>query len=229
MNEIRIHPRPSAPDGALIERARALPAAVIGDALGRLTCPSGLRPYSSVARLGRMAGPVLTVRTRPGDNLAVHVAIDRALPGDVIVVDAGGAVDRAIVGELMAGRAHLRGVHGLIIDGAVRDADALEEGEFHMFARGATPAGPYKSGPGVLHAPITIGGVVVEDGDVIVGDGDGLVVIPRHRLEEAVLGGEVIAQREADRLAELTAGIIAPSAVVPEANIVEVGSAVDPH
>lgn len=222
MNEIRIHPRADAPDPALVARARELPAAVIGDALGRLNCPAGLRPYSSPERLGSMAGPALTVRARPGDNLAVHVAIEHARPGDVIVVDAGGAVDRAIVGELMAGRALLRGVHGFVMDGAVRDVDALAVGELHVYARGATPAGPYKSGPGWLHAPVTIGGVVVEDGDLVVGDGDGLVVVPRSRLAEAIAGGADIAAAEAARLSEMAEGRLSENMLVTTANLVRV-------
>lgn len=223
MNEIRIHPRADAPDPALVARVRELPAAVIGDALGRLNCPAGLQPYSSPERLGRMAGPALTVRARPGDNLAVHVAIEHARPGDVIVVDAGSAVDRAIIGELMAGRALLRGVHGIVMDGAVRDVDALAVGDLHVYARGATPAGPYKFGPGWLHAPVTIGGIVVEDGDVLVGDADGLVVIPRARLAEAIAGGTDVAAAEAARLAEMAEGRLSENLLVTAANLVHVG------
>ena len=98
-----------------------------------------------------MVGTAFTVRTRPGDNLMVHKAIDMAAPGDVIVVDAGGALENALIGELMAGWAQKRGVAGFVIDGAIRDSEALAEGDFPVYAAGVTHRGPYKDGPGEIN------------------------------------------------------------------------------
>jgi regulator of RNase E activity RraA len=126
----------------------------------------------------RLAGPALTVRTRPGDNLMVHKAIDMAMPGDILVVDAGGETANAIIGELMVAHAARRGVAGFVIDGAVRDSRVLREGSLPVFAAGITHRGPFKDGPGEINGPIAIGGMVVDPGDLILGDDDGVLCVP---------------------------------------------------
>ena len=125
-----------------------------------------------------MAGPAFTVKTRPGDNLMVHKALDIAEPGDVLVVDAGGDLTNAIIGEIMSGHARQRGLAGIVINGAIRDADSIRAGVFPVFAAGVTHRGPYKDGPGEINVPVAIDGMVVEPGDLILGDGDGLLCIP---------------------------------------------------
>jgi regulator of RNase E activity RraA len=145
-----------------------------------------------------MVGPAFCVLTAPGDNKAIHSAIDDAAPGDVIVVAAGGYVDRALIGELMAGRAAARGLAGIVIDGAVRDAHDIGEMQFPVFARGVTPAGPYRNGPGLHQIPVAIGGVAVSPGDIVMGDDDGVVVIRQQEL------GVVLTRAEAKHAAEAT-------------------------
>ena len=113
----------------------------------------------------------------------VHKAIDLAAPGDVIVVDAGGDLDQAIIGEIMSSWAAKRGVAGFVIDGAIRDAAALSQGDFPVYARGVTHRGPYKDGPGEINVPVSIGGMVVQPGDIIIGDADGLLAIPQADAE----------------------------------------------
>ena len=163
-------------DKALLERYRAVPVAVIGDSANRLQAfDAGFQSYGGRKRF---AGPAFTVRVRPGDNLLVHRALDTARPGDVVVVDARGAMNTAIVGALMSRYARSRGIEALVIDGAIRDVEELESMDFAVVARGATPNGPYKSGPGEIGYPIAAGGLSIAPGDLLVGDRDGVLVVP---------------------------------------------------
>ena len=125
-----------------------------------------------------MVGRALTVKSRPGDNLLIHQAIAMSGPGDVIVVDAGGCVAHAVIGELMMLQARRQGVRGFVIDGAVRDAEAFAREDFACFARGVSHRGPYKDGPGEINVPVSVGGLVVQPGDVVLGDRDGVLAIP---------------------------------------------------
>src|SRR3954452_3085396 len=127
---------PSAAQAApeLIEAFRSAATAIISDNLGRLPGAVGLRPFH---KSGTMAGTALTVRTAAGDNLAIHQALELVRPGDVIVVDGGGDISRALVGEIMSSIAASRGAAGFVIDGAVRDAGVLAKGDFPCFARAA--------------------------------------------------------------------------------------------
>ena len=175
----RIHRAPA----ALVEQFRGLPVANIADEINRGFClDARIRPMNRAPLLG----VAFTVRVRPGDNLMLHRAIDMAEPGDVIMVDAQGELANAISGELMMAWAARRGVAGVVVDGAMRDADVIGGMDFPVYARGVTPRGPYKSGPGEINVPVACGGVVVHPGDVVVGDADGVLVIPR-REAEAVL------------------------------------------
>ncbi|RAI59582.1 RraA family protein [Roseicella frigidaeris] len=162
-------------DAALIEAFRGRAVANISDNMERLSAAVGLRPLHQG---GIMAGTALTVRTRPGDNLAIHQALELMQPGYVLVVDGGGDVSRALVGEIMKAIAQSRGCVGFVIDGVIRDADAFARDSFPCFARGAIHAGPYKSGPGEINVPVSIGGMVVNPGDILVGDADGVVAFP---------------------------------------------------
>lgn len=128
----------------------------------------------------RILGPACTVKVYPGDNLAVHKSLDMAAPGDVIVVDAGGSTMNAVLGDLVSSKARHRGVLGFVVDGLIRDVEAIREiPDFPVFARGISPIGPLHRGPGEVNFPISAGGIVVHPGDVIVGDVNGVVVVPR--------------------------------------------------
>lgn len=131
-----------------------------------------------------LVGTALTVRTRPTDNLMVHKALEIARPGDVIVIEAGGEMRHAILGELMCQYAAERGVGGFVVDGPVRDGSAIDSLSFPVYAKGLTPRGPYKEGPGEINVPISCGGVAVCPGDLILGDADGVVVIPQDSVED---------------------------------------------
>jgi RraA family protein len=193
-------PKP-APD--LIEAFRDAPTSIISDNLDRLPGAVGLRPFH---RSGRLVGAAFTVRTRPGDNLAIHRALELVGPGDVIVVDGGGDETRALVGEIMKTIAEYRGAAGYVIDGAIRDVASFAASDFPCFARAAIHRGPYKSGPGEINVPVAIGGSVIAPGDIVVGDEDGVVSFAQSvapRLLDAV---RAQIAREAATLADIRAG-----------------------
>ncbi|CQR71954.1 RraA family protein [Sporomusa ovata] len=171
---MRIFLHISRPPKALIDGFAGLPVANIADNMNRMSCMDAkIRPINDVPLLG----PAFTVKSRPGDNLLLHKALDLAQPGDIVVVDAQGDLTNSIMGELMALWAKQRGIGGFIIDGAIRDIGALKKMGMPIYAAGVTPAGPYKDGPGELNVPVVCGGIVVHPGDILVGDEDGIVVI----------------------------------------------------
>ena len=168
-------------DAETASRFRALPVANISDSMSRMTAGGArLRPMHGS---GALAGPALTVKTRPGDNLMIHKALDIAEPGDVIVVDGGGDLTNALIGEMMTTHAQKRGVAGMVLNGSIRDYDSIHAGAFPVFAAGVTHRGPYKDGPGEINVAIAIDGMVIEPGDLIVGDGDGFLCIPFAQTE----------------------------------------------
>ena len=179
------------PERSLVERFRGMAAANIDDTMGRIAAiDSAIVPIGS----GQLLGTAFTVRVPQGDNLMLHAAMDLAQPGDLIVIDAGGFTDRAIFGELMATYCRSRGIKGIVCDGAIRDRGALAAMEdFRVYARSATPNGPYKNGPGEINVPVVIGGKIVRPGDIVVGDDDGVLFIrpeDAEALAEATRGVE---------------------------------------
>lgn len=169
-------------------RFSQLPVANVSDCMSRMTAGGArLLPYHAPGK--RIAGPALTVRTRPGDNLLIHKALDMAVPGDVIVIDAGGELTNAVLGEIMVAIALEKGVVAIIVDGAIRDAREIRASGIGMFAAGVTHRGPYRDGPGEINVPIGIAGMVIEPGDLMIGDDDGVLCVPfastEHVLEAA--------------------------------------------
>ncbi|WP_419999942.1 RraA family protein [Streptomyces boninensis] len=170
------------------------PAANVGDALQRMTVmDGGIRLCTERAAL---LGNALTVDVRSGDNLAIHRALDEARPGDVLVVNGHGDITRALIGDLIGEIMVNAGVVGAVVDGAVRDVQALSEMGLAVYARAITPAGPFKDGPGTIGAPVAVGGLVVAAGDVLVADADGVVVVPRQRVGEVVAAVDGIGEKE---------------------------------
>ena len=131
-----------------------------------------------------LSGAAFTVKTRPGDNLMIHKALLMAEPGDVIVVDGGGDLTNALVGELMLSHAMSIGVAGVVINGAVRDLGWIKANSFPVFAAGITHRGPYKDGPGEINVPISLAGMIIEPGDLVIGDDDGLLCVPFDHTDE---------------------------------------------
>jgi RraA family protein len=198
----------------LIERFRRLPVANVSDSMYRLSAGGPrLRPMHAG---GTMAGAAFTVKTRPGDNLMVHKAIDISAPGDVIVVDAGGDLTNAIIGEIMSTHARQRGIAGIVIDGSIRDADALRASPFPVFAAGVTHRGPYKDGPGEINVPVALDGMVIEPGDLVIGDGDGVLAVPFDAAADICAAAEAKLAVETKILADLEAGIFPNKAWVDD-------------
>ncbi len=178
----------------LLGRLTRIPVANVGDAMDRISAvDSSIGPMWHGARIVARA---YTIVTRSGDNQGIHEAIDLAAPGEVLVVNGFADESRALVGELLAGRAKANHLAGFVIDGAVRDVDAIEQLAIPVFARAVTPAGPYKMGPHRQQVPIALGGQCVLPGDVVVGDADGVVIIPIDQLRGTVEAAEKIQANE---------------------------------
>ncbi len=172
----------------LIDRWRAVPAAVAADQLGGTAhADARIRPLRAFAAGTRLTGSAVTAWCEPADYGPVHHAIDAAAAGDVIVVAAGGRRDAAMIGELLSSAARLKGIAGVVVDGAVRDTGTLAQWpDFAVFSRWITPRGPSSMERGVVNGPIVFGGVAVSPHDLVIGDDDGLVFVP-HAVAEAVL------------------------------------------
>lgn len=176
---------PSAPqvDKTIIDKIREIPIALLSDQLRRNRGSIGLIPYHSPAP---MAGTAVTVRTRGGDNLAILRAYDFCRPGDVMVVDADGDLSNALVGGIMTFGAAKMGLAGMVLNGAIRDVAEIRERTFPVYARGVSHRGPFKDGPGEINVPINIGGMVVNPGDIIAGDQDGLIAFAPTLAQEVI-------------------------------------------
>lgn len=186
----------------LLNRLWQLPVANVADAMDRISAvDSGIRQMWHGARIVARA---YTVLTRSGDNQGIHEALDRAAPGEVLVVNGFGDPSRALIGELVAGRAKANRLAGFVIDGAIRDAEEIERLGVAVFARAVTPAGPYKMGPYLHQVPVALGGQCVLPGDVIVADADGVVVIPFRRLSDTVTAAEQIQANEVEKKAAIS-------------------------
>lgn len=179
-----------------VSALQGLPSSVVSDVMGRLVGTTGLHPVnrSSVS----VCGSSFTVRVRAGDNLLIHKALDLLKDGDVLVVDGEADVSRALVGEIMMTSARAHGAIAFVIDGAIRDAEAFEAHQFPCWARGINLRGPYKEGPGAINVAVSVGGMLVAPGDIILGDADGLVAVsPAEALSIASKAREKVTQEKA--------------------------------
>lgn len=202
------------PDRSLVEAFRGIPVANIDDCMNRLAAvDAGLNPMNSSPLLGT----AFTVRCPAGDNLMFHKALDLAQPGDVLVIAAGGSMSRALCGEIMVTYARSRGLAGFIIDGCVRDKDELAAfTDFPIYARGVIPNGPYKNGPGEINFPVAVGGQVICPGDILVGDGDSVLVIKPHEAEALAKEAAAVHKKEEGQIAGILSGKGFPRPFVDE-------------
>jgi len=168
------------PDAEVVEGFAGFATPDISDLMNRLyTMSSEIHCVTTIE--GRILGPACTVKVFPGDNLMVHKSLDMARPGDVVVVDASASTSFAVLGDLVSTKARHRGIAGFVIDGLVRDLPDIQAlGDFPVFARGVSPIGPLHRGPGEVNFPVSAGGIVVHPGDLVVGDRNGVVVVPRE-------------------------------------------------
>jgi regulator of RNase E activity RraA len=191
----KVNPPVRTLSAALIAGFKGVPAAHAGDSMGRAIGAVGLRSYHGDLSL-TVAGPAITVRVRPGDNLMIHQAIAMAHPGDVIVVDGGGDISQALIGGLMRTSAVARGIAAFVIDGAVRDLLEWAEGGIACYARGHTHRGPTKDGPGEVNIPVACAGMAVCPGDLMICDADGVIAVPAADAEGLLDRVKAHAKRE---------------------------------
>ena len=199
----RILPSPPRLDAALIAQFRGLAAPNLADAMGRFNFMDPGIVSRSVLPL---CGIAVTVNCRPADNLMVHKALQIAEPGDIVVVNTCGNITSAVFGELMCHTAAAKKLGGIIVDGAIRDIEGITGLGFPAFSRSVSPGGCDKDGPGEINVPISCGGTVVQPGDIVVGDVDGVAVVPRAHAEEVLSLVEQLMSREAKRILEIKRG-----------------------
>lgn len=188
-------------DAGVVEQAARFPSSILADVAGRRGALSGR--IAPLAPTMKFAGPAVTVEVRPGDNLMIHAALALVKPGDVIVVDGKGDLSSALMGEIMCQQAVALGVAGVVIDGAVRDSEAIREMGFPMYAAGLNPNGPTKFVPGRVNHPISIGGVTVAPGDLVVADADGVTVVERAKAAAMLPLATAKVAAETQRIADI--------------------------
>lgn len=191
------------PAPELVEAFRGIPSSNIGDCTQRMNCMfDGIRPFNDLP----LVGTAFTVRVPSGDNLVAQAALDYARPGDIIVIDAAGNTDRGMVGGMMLAYAEMRGLGGFVVNGAVRDLEDIQNGSLSVYGKAVSPLGPYRQGPGEMNVPVVCGGQVVMPGDILVGDRDGIVVIPRQEAAELLEAARKNLQDEQEAMARMKAG-----------------------
>lgn len=191
-------------DAQWVGKFASIPVANISDSMARLNSGgASLRPLHAG---GVLCGPALTVKSAPGDNLMTHMALNLAVAGDVIVVDAGADLTNAIVGERMLAYCVAKKFAGIIINGAVRDYGWIREQRFPVYACGITHQGPYKNGPGEINTPISLNGMVVNPGDLMVGDEDGVLCVPRINVSDVYSRALVKFEHESNTFAAIGSG-----------------------
>lgn len=209
---LTIRPAFARPPSVTVARFAGVPTGNLADALGgRGAMRPAIKPV--VAAAERFVGVALTCLCGPADNLAVMGALSIAAPGDVIVAAADGFTDAAICGDVVAGIARNRGVVGFVTDGAVRDRDGLDQMGLPVFAAAVTPDSCARSGPGTVGFPVVCGGIAVASGDIVVGDRDGVVVIPAARIDAVLESLARVQAAESAILAKVTAGLADPPAI----------------
>ncbi len=183
------------PARELIESFREISVVNLDDCMGRIAAVR-----AEIVPMGKpkLLGAAFTVKVPEGDNLMFHKAMDLAKPGDVIVINAGGSIQRSIFGELMAHYCKIRGIAGIAVDGSIRDAVEIAAMDFPVYARGVTPNGPYKNGPGEINTVISFGGRTVHPGDIVVADADGMLFVRPDEADAILKAANAVMEKEAN-------------------------------
>ena len=202
---IRKIPSATQADPKVLAALREIPVSALSDNMHRNIGTVGLHPYHRPVRQ-TMAGTAVTARSRCGDNLTYLRALEFCRPGDVLLIDAGGDLNNAVVGGILSFYAASIGVVGVVIDGAIRDVAEIREREFPVYARGVTHRGPYKDGPGEINVTVSVGGMVVNPGDIVVGDQDGLLAIPQEGVETLIEKARGVLEAEAETMRAMKEG-----------------------
>jgi 4-hydroxy-4-methyl-2-oxoglutarate aldolase len=216
---IRVFRNLRRPARELVEPFVNAPTGNVCDAMDRFGAMDyRIKPLDPASR---MCGPALTVRTRPGDNLAVYQALEVAEPGDVLVIQTYEHTAGSVIGDLVVNIARRRGLAGIVTDGLVRDASGIRATGLPVFARGLSPSSPFKDGGAEIGGAVSCGGVAVRPGDVIVGDEDGVAVVPQDDLAAVAERLRGVFEKEAKMLAAIEAGQLTNEAMVKR--LAEVG------
>jgi 4-hydroxy-4-methyl-2-oxoglutarate aldolase len=188
----------------LVRQALAFQPAILADVAGRRGALHGR--IQALRHRMKLAGSALTVEVRPGDNLMIHAAIALARPGDVLVIDGKGDRSAALMGTIMMNACRQVGIAGVVIDGAVRDSAEIDEMDFPVFSVGTNPNGPTKLASGRIGHPVSVGGVTVRPGDLVVGDADGVVIVEREKVEALLQAAARKVEDEAARIEAIRNG-----------------------
>jgi regulator of RNase E activity RraA len=200
----RILPAPPRLDDKLIREFRGMASSNVADAMGRF----GFMDPGIVSRAGLpLCGVAVTVNARPADNLMIHKALQLAHVGDVIVVSTGGNLTNAVFGELMCRTAVAGKIGGIVVDGAIRDVEGITTLGFPAFSRTVCPGSCDKDGPGEINVAISCGGIVVQPGDLVIGDRDGVAIVPRGDASEVLAATRALMEQEAKRVREIESGV----------------------
>lgn len=180
----RIYLKRNLPPKETVEQLRDIPAANIADCMSRI-CAMDARIRLMSSPVKSMCGPALTVHVRSGDNLFIHKALEMAQEGDIIVVTTGFSEVNSLIGEVIVSNAMHKKLGGFIFDAPIRDIEAISKIDFPVYATGTTPGGPFRTGPGgEINVPISCGNIMVMPGDIVKGDEDGIIVIPRNDADD---------------------------------------------
>lgn len=194
------------PEGDAIRLLGKYPVANIGDGYGRRAImDTGLKPLNPALK---MSGVAITIETHPADNLMIHAALKIAQKGDILVINAFGCLSNGVFGGLMTAMALRKELGGIVIDGSVRDSEELTASGLPIYSRGVSPMGGSKHGPGQVNFPVSCGGVVVNPGDIIIGDADGIIVIPQEDAEIAAEAAQKKLEDEQKRIEAIREGPI---------------------
>jgi len=196
------------PDPGILTQLAGVPTGYIADIQGRRgALDIGIKPMFDFSPF---VGPAVTVKTVPDDNLVPYAALDVVQPGDVLLISTGDWVGSAVIGDLIVGMFKNAGVAGVVTDGAVRDVAGLEQVGVPVYARGTTANSPQKNGPGAIGFEIALGGVIVRSGDLVVGDRDGIVILPQEKIPGAVAAVAAVREKERKIEAAIAAGLKTP-------------------
>jgi RraA family protein len=191
------------PQKELIQGFAGIQTANVGDCMNKM---AAIHPAISKVNKQNLLGPAYTVKVPSGDNLLIFLAIEKAMPGDILVIDGEGSMDRALVGEVLSKFAQSKKIGGFLIDGCIRDYEILSQLDLPIFAKGRTPNGPFRNGPGELNVPVSIGGKVIRPGDIIIGDDDGVIVVKPEDAKEVQQKALELQNREAAILEKIEKG-----------------------
>jgi regulator of RNase E activity RraA len=200
-----INPMPESVSDGWLEKFKDIPTSIVSDCMGRNVGALGLKPYHGFEH---MCGTAVTVRVRPGDNLMALKAQQMTRPNDVLVIDGAADVSRALVGGIMRAAAIKSGLAGMVVNGAIRDCEEWAEGGLPVYALDCVHRGPSTDSSGEINVPVSCAGLVVNPGDLVIGDADGVVAIPRAHLESLYKRCTALLQKEEETMHQIENGTL---------------------